>query len=145
MKGDDWLCRFVRLRANLELYMSIKMILIVGGVIIAFLLLKRVSFVSPAMARELLLAGAKVIDVRTEAEFRENHITGAINVPLDRLKEEIAKVAPDREKPLLVHCLSGGRSGIGKQSLKSIGYTQVYNLGGYGRAESIVSGVRKVE
>jgi phage shock protein E len=121
------------------------MILIVGGVIIAILLLKRVSFISPAMARELLLAGAKVIDVRTEAEFRENHITGAINVPLDRLKEEIARVAPDREKPLLVHCQSGGRSGIGKQSLKSIGYKQVYNLGGYGRAESIVSAARKGE
>lgn len=118
------------------------MILIVCGFAIAYLLLKRLSFVSPAVARELLLGGAKVVDVRSEAEFQEHHLPGAINVPLDRLKAEIGRVAPDREKPLLLHCLSGGRSGIGRQSLKSMGYSRVYNLGGYGRAEGIVSGVR---
>ena len=53
---------------------------------------------------------ALVIDVRTEAEFREQHLPGALNIPLDRLSEEIARHAPDKSKPLLLHCRSGARS-----------------------------------
>jgi rhodanese-related sulfurtransferase len=64
--------------------------------------------------------------------------SGTINIPLDRLREEILHNAPDKELPLLLHCLSRTRSGVGKSSLRGMGYRHVFNLGSYGRAERIL-------
>ena len=80
-----------------------------------------------------------MIDVRSESEFQERHLPGAINIPLNRLSEEIARHAPTKEQPLLLHCLSGTRSGMGTSALKKMGYQNVFNLGSYGRAEKILS------
>ena len=80
-----------------------------------------------------------MIDVRSESEFQERHLPGAINIPLNRLGEEIARRAPNKEQPLLLHCLSGTRSGMGTSALKRMGYQNVFNLGSYGRAEKILS------
>ena len=112
---------------------------IIAAVIVGFLLLKRLTQVTPATAREWLNKGALVIDVRTEAEFREQHLPGAVNIPLDRLSEEIARHAPDKSKPLLLHCRSGARSGMGTGTLKKLGYNHVFNLGSYGQAESVLT------
>ena len=76
---------------------------------------------TPATAREWLNKGALVIDVRTEAEYREQHLPGTINIPLDRLGDEIARHAPDKEQPLLLHCRSGARSGMGTKRAKEDG------------------------
>jgi len=112
--------------------------LIIGGAVAAFLLLKQLMLVPPAAARDWLKQGARVIDVRSEGEFQERHLPGAVNVPLDRLRAEIPRLAPNKDLPLLLHCLSGGRSGIGKASLRRMGYRNVFNLGSYGRAEKIL-------
>ncbi|MGO8931202.1 MAG: rhodanese-like domain-containing protein [Limisphaerales bacterium] len=112
--------------------------IIVGGAVAAFLVLKRLMLVRPAAARDWLKKGARVIDVRSEGEFQERHLPGAVNVPLDRLRDEITRHAPDKAQPLLLHCLSGTRSGIGKAVLKKMGYRNVFNLGSYGRAEKIL-------
>lgn len=113
-------------------------IVIIMGVVIAFLLLKRLTQVSPTTARAWLNKGALVVDVRTEAEFREQHLPGVINIPLDRLEEEIVRHAPNKEQPLLLHCRSGRRSEIGTGVLQKLGYQQVLNLGSYGQAEKAV-------
>ncbi|MGA2659256.1 MAG: rhodanese-like domain-containing protein [Verrucomicrobiota bacterium] len=111
---------------------------VIGGAIIAFFLLRRISLVPVESAREWLKKGAKVIDVRSEAEYRQGHLPEAINLPLNRLRDEISRHAPDKVQPLLLHCLSGARSGIGKGMLKRMGYRQVFNLGSYGRATRIL-------
>jgi phage shock protein E len=111
---------------------------VIGGAIIAFFLLRRISLVPVESAREWLKKGAKVIDVRSEAEYRRGHLPEAINLPLNRLRDEIGRHASDKEQPLLLHCLSGARSGIGKTMLKRMGYRQVFNLGSYGRATRIL-------
>ncbi len=111
-----------------------------GGAVALFLLVKRLSLVRPDVARGCLKEGAPVIDVRTESEFRARHLPKAINIPLDRLSEEILRRAPDKEQPILLHCLSGGRSGIAKGILKRMGYRRALNLGSYGRAERILAG-----
>jgi phage shock protein E len=113
--------------------------IVIAGAVVAFLLLKRLSLVTPATAREWLKKGALVIDVRSEGEFQERHLPGAINIPLNRLGEEIARHAPNKEQPLLLHCLSGTRSGMGASALKKMGYQNVFNLGSYGRAEKILA------
>ena len=112
--------------------------IIIVGIIAAFVVVKNLTQASPAEAGEWLKKGALVIDVRTEAEYREKHLPGTINIPLDRLSDEIAKRAPDKEKPLLLHCRSGGRSGMGTSTLKKMGYRNVLNLGSYGSAEKVL-------
>jgi phage shock protein E len=112
--------------------------LVIGGVVAAFLLLKRLTLVGPAAARDWLNKGALVIDVRSEGEFQERHLPGAINIPLGQLREEIGRRAPDKEQPLLLHCLSGARSGMGRRILKHAGYSHVFNLGSHGRAARIL-------
>ena len=113
--------------------------IIIAGAVAAFLLLKRLTQANPATAREWLNQGALVIDVRTEGEYREQHLPGTINIPLDRLVDEIARHAPNKEKPLLLHCRSGARSGMGVSKLKKLGYSNVLNLGSYGSAEKILA------
>ena len=119
--------------------MSIVTWIVIVGAIAAFLLVKRLTQTTPATAREWLDKGALVVDVRSEAEFQEQHLPGTINIPLDRLGDEIARHAPKKEQPLLLHCRSGTRSGMGTSALKKMGYQNVFNLGSYGRAEKILA------
>jgi rhodanese-related sulfurtransferase len=54
------------------------------------------------------------------------------------VSEGIGKVTPDKQRPVLLHCLSGGRSSIARGVLKRMGY-RAYNLGSLGRARRLVS------
>ena len=118
--------------------MSIFAWIVIVAAVAAFLLVKYMTQVTPADARSWLNKGALVVDVRSEAEFQDRHLPGAMNIPLHRLKDEIAWRAPNKEHPLLLHCLSGGRSGMGTSMLKKLGYQHAFNLGSYGRAEKII-------
>ena len=126
------------------IYMTVATWIIIGVAIAAFLIFKQMSVVRPGTARKWLNKGATVIDVRSEAEFQEKHLPGTTNIPLDRLSDEIARVAPNKEQPLLLHCLSGTRSGAGEATLKKMGYRNVFNLGSYSRAEKILGAQGKV-
>jgi phage shock protein E len=113
--------------------------LVVGGVVAALLILKRLALVRPEVARDWLKRGAKVIDVRSETEYQERHLPEAINIPVTRLSEAIGRHIPDKAQPILLHCLSGGRSGIGQGTLRRMGYRNTFNLGSYARAEKILA------
>ena len=108
-------------------------------VIVGFILLKRMSFVSEATARQHLAHGALVIDVRSAEEFQNAHVPDAINIPLGELRDRLPARVKDKNQVLLLHCLSGGRSGIAQQQLKGMGYTNVFNLGSFARAKEIVN------
>jgi phage shock protein E len=112
--------------------------IVIIGAVVVFLLLKRMSLVSTATARDWLSKGALVIDVRSEGEYQAGHLPGAISIPLGRLGDEIVRRAPDKEQAILLHCLSGTRSSMAKTMLKRMGYRNVFNLGSYGRAAGIV-------
>ena len=116
------------------------LLLIVGGVIAALFLLKPLLFVSADVARKHLATGALVIDVRSPEEFRSGHVPNAINIPLGELRESLPRRVKDKSQVLLLHCLSGGRSGIAKYQLKRLGYPNVFNLGSHGRAKQIIGG-----
>jgi phage shock protein E len=118
-------------------------IAVVAAMLAVFFALKKAGGVSEDAARDYLAKGAKVIDVRSPEEFQSRHLPEALNIPLDRLKAEIGRHAPDKGQVLLLHCLSGGRSGLGRRALRGLGYTRVFNLGSYGRAERIVHGAQK--
>ena len=73
--------------------------------------------------------GALLLDVRTPQEYRQGHIPGSRNLPLQSI-EQIERVAGDRATPIFVHCLSGGRSHQAARIIGSMGYTTVRNIGG---------------
>jgi phage shock protein E len=116
--------------------------IIAGIVLVAFFVWKRLSLVSAQAARKQLAEGALVIDVRSPEEFRSGHVPNAVNIPLGELRESLPRRVKDKSQVLLLHCLSGGRSGIAKQQIKGMGYQNVFNLGSYGRARQIVGEAR---
>ena len=89
-------------------------ILIIAAIVVAFIIFKTAAQVSAGDALAYLKQGALVIDVRSPGEFASGHLSMAVNIPLD----EIGSVVPDRVKDhnqvLLLHCLSGTRSGMAK-------------------------------
>jgi phage shock protein E len=113
-------------------------ILIVAAVVTVFVLLKKTSQISAAAALAHLKNGALVIDVRSAGEFKSGHLPKAINIPLNELEVAVSQMIKDKYQVLLLHCLSGTRSGIARKKLKEIGYSNVFNLGSYGRAENIL-------
>ena len=73
--------------------------------------------------------GAVLLDVRTPQEYREGHIPGSKNVPLQQL-DKISSVADNKNIPLFVYCYSGGRSRQAVSYLQHMGYSNVNNIGG---------------
>ena len=73
--------------------------------------------------------GAILVDVRTPQEYREGHIPGSKNVPLQQL-DKISSVADNKNIPLFVYCYSGGRSRQAVSMLQSMGYNNAQNIGG---------------
>ena len=76
--------------------------------------------------REKIAQGATIVDVRTPDEFRGGHVAGAINIPLDKLNNQLSKL--DKSKPVITCCRSGARSGMAADILKHEGF-EVYNGG----------------
>jgi phage shock protein E len=79
--------------------------------------------------KEKIAAGARVVDVRSVAEFKDGAYKGAINIPLAFLQARMNELEP-KDKPIVLYCASGARSGQGARILKSAGFTDVVNAGG---------------
>lgn len=74
-------------------------------------------------------SGAVLLDVRTREEYKEGHIGGSKNLPLQSINEAPTLISK-KDTPLFVHCLSGGRSRSATATLKQMGYTNVTDIGG---------------
>ena len=71
-----------------------------------------------------------VLDVRTEDEFAQGHIPGAILIPDYAIREEAEKALPDKDALILVYCRSGRRSKNAAQILLELDYTNIREFGG---------------
>ena len=74
-------------------------------------------------------AGAVLLDVRSPQEYREGHIPGSQNVPLQQL-DKVEEITENKDTVLYVYCRSGARSRQAVSLLKHMGYTNVHNIGG---------------
>ena len=93
-------------------------------------LLKNIFGIAPkADYKELIRNGAQIIDVRTKGEYQSGHIKGSVNIPLQILQNNFSKI--NKDKPVITCCASGMRSASAKNILKSNGYKEVYNGGGW--------------
>ena len=73
--------------------------------------------------------GAVLLDVRSPQEYREGHIPGSQNVPLQQL-DKVEEVTENKDTVLYLYCHSGARSRQAVSLLKHMGYTNVHNIGG---------------
>ena len=106
----------------------------VGAAVLAYALrtfLANRSRLTKDQMMTLIDQGATIIDVRTPQEFAQGHAPGSRNIPLDRLAEHLAEL--DRDKPVLVCCASGARSGAAKAMLDQAGFAKVDNVGPWQR------------
>ena len=93
--------------------------------------LKKLFGIGPAVNyAELVKNGATILDVRSKGEFAGGHIKGSINISVDTLRNNLAKLK-DKNKPIITCCASGMRSASAKSILQSNGYVNVYNGGGW--------------
>ena len=108
--------------------------------LVAYIFLRRSGQISAEAAVAHLKHGALLVDVRSPAEYSTGHLNGAINMPMQQLDSLIGSQVKDKDQVILLHCQSGARSGMAKNRLHALGYTQVHNLGSYERAAHIVDG-----
>ena len=71
-----------------------------------------------------------ILDVRTEEEFAEGHIVGAILIPDYEITEKAESVLTDKDQQILVYCRSGRRSKNAANQLAELGYSNVKEFGG---------------
>jgi len=79
----------------------------------------------------LVTQGALLVDVRSAEEFSAGHVEGAVNIPHTDVEQRLAEFGEDRAREIVLYCRSGHRSGLAQESLKALGYTRVFNAGGY--------------
>ena len=74
--------------------------------------------------------GAILIDVRSNQEYREGHLQGAVNIPDFEIVNRISREIPKKNQLIVVYCQYGGRSKSAMTMMNKMGYTNVYNLYG---------------
>jgi len=79
---------------------------------------------------ELVKQGAIIVDVRSKNEFAGGHISGAINIAVDQLSNNLSKLS-NKKTTIITCCASGMRSAAAKNILKNNGYQDVYNGGSW--------------
>jgi rhodanese-related sulfurtransferase len=95
--------------------------------------------ITPAQARDMIGKGnTLVVDVRDAPEVEKSgKIAGAVNVSRGMLEFRADPDSPyhdknfSRDKTVILYCASGGRSALSGKVLKDMGYTNVYNVGGF--------------
>ena len=82
-------------------------------------------------AKEIIEAGNVIlVDVRTQEEYSEKHIPGAINIANESIGTEDIPELPDKDQLILVYCRSGNRSKQASEKLVKLGYTNIIEIGG---------------
>lgn len=76
--------------------------------------------------------GIFLLDVRTAEEWKEGHIPGSFNIPVDNVADGIAAQPVNHDDTIFIYCRSGNRSKTAANALIAAGYTNVYDLGGIG-------------
>ena len=94
--------------------------------------------IGPAELLELRKFGCPIIDVREPEEFADGHLPGAVNIPRGLLEFEVdghpavnyqtAEALSHRQRPVVLYCLSGGRSALAADALLRMGFVDPMSL-----------------
>ncbi|MCT4596908.1 MAG: rhodanese-like domain-containing protein [Vallitalea sp.] len=86
--------------------------------------------ITPEEAKEMMVEGNIILDVRTQEEYNQGHIEGAKLLPVDSISAGKLEDLPNKDQIILVYCRSGNRSATATKALVNAGYTNVYDFGG---------------
>ena len=88
--------------------------------------------ISGAEAKALMdsESGYIIIDARTQEEYDQGHIPGAVLIPEYEIADRAEKELPNKDQLILVYCRSGRRSKIAAEELVKLGYTNIREFGG---------------
>lgn len=87
--------------------------------------------VSPKQAATMFFEKkAIILDVREDYEWKEQHIAGAIHIPLAQVESRLSEIEQYKDSNIVVQCRSGKRSAKAANALKAAGFTKVFNLTG---------------
>lgn len=94
--------------------------------------LAQVTDISQAELMQRIKAGRAglILDVRSQQEYAEGHIPGAINIPHDQLSSRLAEIGSYKDKEIVLYCASGGRVGVAAQTLQPAGFRKLLHLDG---------------
>lgn len=82
-------------------------------------------------AKRMMDAGnVTVVDVRTQEEYDQGHVPGAILIPLQTIGDEMPAELPQKDATLIIYCRTGVRSKQASDRLIALGYTSIYDMGG---------------
>ena len=94
--------------------------------------------IGPAELLELQRFGCPIVDVREPDEFADGHLPGAVNIPRGLLEFEVdghpavnyqtAEALAHRQRPVVLYCLSGGRSALAADALLRLGFVDPVSL-----------------
>jgi rhodanese-related sulfurtransferase len=90
----------------------------------------RVREVTVAEARERLEAGARLVDVREDDEWRQGRARGAEHMGRGVIERDVEQRVPDKGAELILYCGGGYRSALAADNLQRMGYTNVYSMAG---------------
>lgn len=115
-------------------YLPISMALISGGMILWSMFSGRILGIKNVDVNAALQLinhkNAFVLDVREPAEYEAGHMLNSHLIPLGKLKARAGELAKYKDKPVVVVCRSGSRSGTACVMLSKQGFAQTYNLTG---------------
>ena len=94
--------------------------------------------ISGKEAQEMVANGAMLVDIRDSTELAvSGKAAGSVHIPRGSLEFKADLTAPSadksfaHDKPVILHCASGGRAALAGKLLKDMGYQKVFNLGGF--------------
>lgn len=90
------------------------------------------NLISYIEAKDLIRRNCNTIllDIRSNQEYDEYHLDGAVNIPLYELRTKINEIVENKSQIIIVYCQSGVRSGKAVNILNKLGYTSLYEIDG---------------
>jgi rhodanese-related sulfurtransferase len=92
--------------------------------------------------RQMVAAGALLVDVRTPEEFKSGSVNGALNIPLNDIQSKASQLK--NEKGIILFCRSGSRSGMAKMILEARGVKNVCNGGPWQNVQKVIQQIQSV-
>jgi rhodanese-related sulfurtransferase len=112
--------------------------LILAIIILGFFLYKKLAFVGNKNVKNVTAKEANeiikvnkdvlILDVRTPSEFKSGHIPGAKSVPVNNFASSVSQFEKYKDKTVIVHCASGGRSPAAVRVLLKNNFSQIYHM-----------------
>jgi phage shock protein E len=106
------------------------LMLVAGFLFIAQVIAGGGNKAAAKLAWPMIENGVLLVDVRSAEEFAQGHIEGSINIEWDNTDALIAAIGEDKQRPVVVYCRSGNRSGKAMVELATKGYNNIYNATG---------------